>query len=121
MEGAMRSQDGTASVGIDPRSDGAANTKPEEPKPPTALGVSVVPAALALGAGGVVLAVAIAWGAAEAAVAVGAGYLVYSAITARGDLAGSLAVRLLTGVLRRKDKDEDAEATRSGRSRTGEP
>jgi hypothetical protein len=50
---------------------------------------------------------------------VGAGYLVYSAITARGDLAGSLAVRLLTGVLRRKD--EDAEATRPGRSRTGEP
>jgi hypothetical protein len=110
MEGPMRSEDGAAYGGV---------TKPEEPKPPTVAGLPLVPAALALGAGGVVLAVAIAWGAAEAAVAVGAGYLVYSAIAARGDLAGSLAVRLLTGVLRRKE--EDAESARPGRSRPGEP
>jgi hypothetical protein len=66
------------------------------------MGEALAPATIALATGGVVLAVAVAWGAAEAAVAVGAAYLVYSAITMRGDLSGPLAVRLLTGVLRRQ-------------------
>ena len=64
------------------------------------LGEAVVLATVAVAAGGVILAVAVTWGAAEAAVSVGAAYLVYSAITSRGDLSGSVAVRLLTGVFR---------------------
>jgi hypothetical protein len=65
------------------------------------LGEALVPAALAVTAGGVVLVVAVAFGAAEAAVGVGAAYLVYSAVVGRGDLSGLLAVRFLTGALRR--------------------
>ena len=66
------------------------------------LGAALVPAALALTAGGAVLVVAVAWGAAEAAVGVGAAYLVYSAVAGSGDLSGLLAVRLLTGALSRR-------------------
>jgi hypothetical protein len=61
----------------------------------------LVPGLVAVAAGGGILAIAVVCGAAEAAVAVGAAYLVYSALAARGDLSGSLAVRLLTGAFRR--------------------
>ncbi len=50
----------------------------------------------AVTAGGVVLVVAVAWGAAEAAVGVGAAYLVYNAMVGGPDVSGALAVRLLT-------------------------
>jgi hypothetical protein len=95
----MRTNDGSARHGVETSPPTKDTTKEAgaEGAPRAAL---LVPAALAVGAGGVVLVIAIAWGAAEAAVAVGAGYLVYSAITARGDLSGMLAVRLLTGALR---------------------
>ncbi len=79
---------------------------PENDSPATApsatipLGEAVVLATVAVAAGGVILAVAVTWGAAEAAVGVGAAYLVYNAITARGDLSGTLAVRLLAGAFR---------------------
>jgi hypothetical protein len=80
---------------------------PSAPEPPadgrpvgTILRDALVPAAIAVTAGGVILVVAIAWGAAEAAVGVGAAYLVYSAATGRTDLSGALAVRLLTSALR---------------------
>jgi hypothetical protein len=77
----------------------------ETPSVAARLDEILVPGLLAVAAGGGILAIAVAWGAAEAAVGVGAAYLVYSAIVARGDLSGSLAVRLLTGVLRRPPAD----------------
>jgi hypothetical protein len=66
----------------------------------------LVPSLVAAAAGGGILAIAVICGAAEAAVAVGAAYLVYSALTARGDLSGTLAVRLLTAVFRRPTPPE---------------
>jgi len=80
--------------------DPAPPETPGGPPPPALLRDGLVLGACALTAGGVVLAVAIAWGAAEAAVGVGAAYLVYNALAARGDLSGALAVRLLTGMFR---------------------
>jgi len=65
------------------------------------LGEAMLLGAFAVTAGGVVLAIAITWGAAEAAVGVGASYLVYSALAGRADQSGTLAVRLLTGAFRR--------------------
>ena len=62
---------------------------PEPPAPsspeehPSAAGYAV-PAAIALGFGGAVLAAAVAWGAAEAAVGVLSAYLVYDLVTGRG-------------------------------------
>jgi hypothetical protein len=108
----MRTSDGSASSR--PRGDAPARapsaSEGSELPPAAPLGaVLLLPAAVALGASGVVLAVAITWGAAEAAVAVGAGYLVYSAINGRSDLGGTLAVRLLTGVLRRQPSVPEGE------------
>jgi len=51
----------------------------------------VVPAAIALGFGGAVLAAAVAWGAAEAAVGVLSAYLVYDLVTG-GSKASSLVL-----------------------------
>jgi hypothetical protein len=82
-----------------PRLEAPANppsTTETSPEDSTSL---LVPAAVAVVAGGAVLAAAIAFGAAEAAVGVGAAYLVYSAILARTDLSGNVAVRLVTGAL----------------------
>ena len=67
----------------------------------TRVGEILVPGLIAVAAGGGILAIAVACGPAEAAVGVGAAYLVYTALTAGGDLSGNLAIRLLTGVLRR--------------------
>jgi hypothetical protein len=82
----------------------AANDNPSaEPGSQPATTSTSIPIALALGAaalaaGGVVLAVAVTWGAAEAAVGVGAAYLVYTALTdQQKNLAGLLAVRLVGG------------------------
>jgi hypothetical protein len=82
----------------DPVGDPAA--PPSVPEAPR-LREALVPAAIALAAGGVVLTVAVAAGAAEAAVSVGAVYLVFSALTRRRDLSDPLVVRLLTGMLGR--------------------
>lgn len=70
-------------------------------------GIAVAMAAVAVTAGGVVLAAAVAWGAAEAAVGVGAAYLVYTALTdQKNNLAGLLAVRLVGGFRRPPEASE---------------
>ncbi len=104
----MRRNDGPST----PRREAPANPPSPPETPPadttTLLGDLVIPGTIAVAAGGIILATAITWGAAEAAVGVGAAYLVYSAITGRGDLSGTLAVRLLTGVLRRLPAETEA-------------
>ena len=65
------------------------------------VGIAIALAAVAVTAGGIVLAAAVTWGAAEAAVGVGAAYLVYSSLTEqKNNLAGLLAVRLVGGFRR---------------------
>jgi hypothetical protein len=93
-------------IPVGPRHDEPANP-PSAPEPSGAgkpagapLGLALLPAAVAVSAGGVILAVAIVWGAAEAAVGVAAAYLVYSAVVEHTDLSGPLAVRLLTAMKR---------------------
>jgi hypothetical protein len=85
----------------DPVGDPAPPSSPEAPTEAPRLREALVPVAIALAAGGVVLTVAVAAGAAEAAVSVGAVYLVFSALTRRRDLSDPLVVRLLTGMLGR--------------------
>jgi hypothetical protein len=100
----MRMNDGSPRHGVE-TSPPMKDTTKDTPKDASAEAVHgaalLAPTAVALGASGMVLAVAIAWGAAEAAVAVAAGYLVYNAIMAKGDLSGMLGVRLLAGAFRR--------------------
>src|SRR6185437_14764269 len=75
------------------------DTDPPEPPPPTSappeqppsVAAVAVPAAIALGFGGAVLAAAVAWGAAEAAVGVLSAYLVYDLVTG-GSKASSLVL-----------------------------
>ena len=73
------------------------------------VGVALALGAAAVAAGGVVLVVAVTWGAAEAAVGVGAAFLVYTALTdQQKSLAGLLAVRLIGGFRRPPPAPESA-------------
>jgi hypothetical protein len=96
--------------------DGTSSEANTEGRPATVLGIPVVHAAVAVGAGGVMLALAVACGAAEVAVAFGAACLVYGAVTTGGELAGNVS-RLVSGVLLRRRDAATSGAEPSARRR----